>query len=488
MSANVSKALSRGPYRLEIRIPVTFDGPVHVGTGERLSIQTDAPVLRLPQGPPYLPGASIRGVLRDWCERERAALQVSGEAFNRLFGCTPDQRGSSDDRQGRLTVLDAYLQDAAEIRDHVSIKSEWGATQRGAKFDQEIVHAAGTALILLYEGDSSDDEEIVLLRSAVEALCQGVLAFGGKTGWGLGWVKVDGSPEYKAFDRSDTSDLASFLRRDQLQPLPAAPTGKPAPTPQTPSKGDPLRWSFLKLELTLQFEGPMLVAGPDRELISEEVRAALQIPESVKLRTPDHVYLKGAQQHPVLPGSSLCGTLRAHAFRIATTLNVEPIAKRLFGTTERAGLLRVGEGKHDGPLRNGKPACVWMDHVAIDRVTGFAAEGKLFNCWALASPRFTTQILVRWQAGDQQSFACVALLLFLLRDAEQNLLWAGSRTTRGYGYLRSLPLNAAMLSEGSAEPRAFTNLTSSSVASIATQIPGLLEAWTEACKRTGGAA
>ena len=89
---------------------------------------------------------------------------------------------------------------------------------------------------------------------------------------------------------------------------------------------------------------------------------------------------------------------------------------------------------------------VWIDHVAIDRITGFAAEHKLFNAEALASPRFRAPLLVQWHPDDPATMAAVALLLFALRDAEQGLVWVGSRTTRGYGHLDSLRVVRGTLS------------------------------------------
>jgi CRISPR/Cas system CMR subunit Cmr4 (Cas7 group RAMP superfamily) len=86
MIVSAASELSRGPHLVTIECNLTFDGPLHVGTGERLSVFTDAPLLRDGSDNPVLPGSSIRGVLRDWCEREAALLDVDRGALFRLFG------------------------------------------------------------------------------------------------------------------------------------------------------------------------------------------------------------------------------------------------------------------------------------------------------------------------------------------------------------------------------------------------------------------
>lgn len=474
--ADGTAPLSRGSFRLEIACPIEFLGPIHVGTGERLSIVSDAPVLRDTRGRPYLPGSSIRGVLRDWCEREAPLLGVGPGAVRRLFGATPTAAEAEamernrkagknpdplrlGDRQGRLTVFDCKLVEPySEVRDHVKIDRRWGAAAFGAKFDQEIVHCKRAVIRLCYEGDGSSDEEVVLLRDVVSALENGLLAFGGKTGWGLGWaVGQRGRDDAGTFAtavhetrRSDACELSEYLLRRLRSGASPAFTGDwPVCAKLSPIAVDPAAvtrgskaWSWLRLDAVLQFDGPMLVAGPDRD------------PVPAKERSPDAVYLANVDGNVVLPGSSWRGALHSHIDRIATTLQCVEVAGSLFGTMKGddegcQGALRVGDGKLvdacGKPLTPQEARTIWMDHVAIDRVTGFAADLKLFNCRALASPRFAVPLLVRWHDDDALRRAAAALFLLALRDAERGLLWVGSRTTRGYGYLSELRLTGGQL-------------------------------------------
>ena len=70
------------PFRLEVTGVLRL-GTSHVGTGERMSLVTDAPVLLDAMERPYLPAASLRGVLRSHLEREAGHM---GGSIDKLFG------------------------------------------------------------------------------------------------------------------------------------------------------------------------------------------------------------------------------------------------------------------------------------------------------------------------------------------------------------------------------------------------------------------
>ena len=144
------KRSSRGPYLVEAAVTLIWSGPIHVGTGEHLSVVTDAPIMRDEEGYPILPGSAIRGVLRSWAEAEAPLLGVEREAVVRLFGPATKEM-TSNDRQGRLTVGDGtFLQSGGEIRDHVRMDRATEAAALGGKFDQELTHADRASFTLRY--------------------------------------------------------------------------------------------------------------------------------------------------------------------------------------------------------------------------------------------------------------------------------------------------------------------------------------------------
>ena len=445
--------LSRGPLRVELECELEFKGPLHVGTGEALSVATDAPLLRDADDNVWLPGSSIRGVLADWCQREAPLLGIERAYVRRLFGVTPGRAatGQSDDWQGRLTVLELELKGPSmlQVRDHVKIKRDSGAAKKGAKFDQEIAYAPYGTLRLIYEGDTLDDPELVLLRSVAEALRDGLLSFGGKTGWGLGVATTRKSNDdsdvmkWSYVNRAEPRNLSTYLKsklRETAQAVSAAalapdtkePTAKPS-APRAREDDEPVAWSWLRLDLRLTFDGPMLVAAID---VSDPDSTSSF---STARREADAAWQTRPDGAPIVPGSALRGPLRALADRIANTLGICPLSTVLFGHKDAQGLIRIEEAT----LSDEEAKPVLLNHVAIDRVTGFAATNLLFSAAALASPCFRSRMLVRWDQGDQTNLQAVALLLFALRDAAERGLWIGSRTTRGYGYVRAVEIERA---------------------------------------------
>jgi CRISPR/Cas system CSM-associated protein Csm3 (group 7 of RAMP superfamily) len=120
-----------------------------------------------------------------------------------------------------------------------------------------------------------------------------------------------------------------------------------------------------------------------------------------------------------------------------------------------------------------------LNHVAIDRITGFAVDHELFNAVALASPVFATEVCVRWR-DDEVDRCAVALLLLALRDAEEGWLWAGSRTTRGYGHIGSVGLNCGRLSTvlGNGRGREEHDIASGRIADLAFRLDQVFASWT----------
>ena len=485
MADTLNNSLSRGPLLVQFACELEFAGPLHVGTGEALSMITDAPLLRDAEGSVWLPGSSVRGVLADWCQREAPLLGVDRGYVRRLFGVTPGSGAGAraQDWQGRLTVLDLELQTMSppQVRDHVRIKREWGAADRGAKFDQEVAYACSGTLRLIYEGDKPDDPELVLLQSVVKALQEGLLAFGGKTGWGLGATRI-GSHGWSSVDRSDPNNLSAHLTSQIDQNGSAPPLGNWQPSakpscPRSPNHDEPEAWSWLRVDLALSFDGPMLVAAIDTTDPDDASSFAGE------RREADAVWQTRPDGEPVLTGSALRGPLRSIADRIGKTLDMSELPGVLFGSVSSQGLIRVEEGRLHGDL---KP--VLLNHVAIDRVTGFAAKNLLFNAAALASPCFHSRILVRWNHAVARHRQAVALLLFVLRDGAERGLWVGSRTTRGYGYLKTIEIETAkwsLVDSSSGTPRRLSGtLVKESIPQLGECLAFIPEAWQEAlCSR-----
>lgn len=96
---------------------------------------------------------------------------------------------------------------------------------------------------------------------------------------------------------------------------------------------------------------------------------------------------------------------------------------RLFGSTQQAGRIHIGDGRPVGPVAIGQ-----RDHVAIDRKTGGPAQGKLFQ--EIVIEGMTVEVEVRIRNFEMFQLYLVALLV---EELEQGKVAAGSGKSRGYG-------------------------------------------------------
>jgi CRISPR/Cas system CSM-associated protein Csm3 (group 7 of RAMP superfamily) len=213
----------------------------------------------------------------------------------------------------------------------------------------------------------------------------------------------------------------------------APPWQAPEDALPVPEKGGP--FSVAEFSLLLHFEGPVLVKAPIPPIPGAPGGDAAR-PETYAaagLQEADHVFIStGESGRYYLPGSSLRGVLRAQAARICLARGRDTEAV-LFGVVKK-DRAACGKGRieiEDAVLESGD--VVYLDHVAIDRITAAAADGKKFSTCGLMSPIFRTTVRVRFRRGEG---ALLALWGFLLRDLAQGRLWAGSGTARGYGYIR----------------------------------------------------
>ncbi len=185
---------------------------------------------------------------------------------------------------------------------------------------------------------------------------------------------------------------------------------------------------------------------------------------------PDMAFVttwRNGTQEVYLPGSSLKGTLRSHAERIARTLN--PVAAcnpfgeanqaeafcglcfdarkkakddtldnprvyadsclicRLFGSTWFAGRLAT----EDAYAVDKPPKPQQRDGVGIDRFTGGAAHGVKFDMEVVTEGMFATRLHLRnfelWQLG---------LVGFVFADLAEGLIRVGASKSRGLGRVR----------------------------------------------------
>ena len=141
---------------------------------------------------------------------------------------------------------------------------------------------------------------------------------------------------------------------------------------------------------------------------------------------------------PLIPGSAWKGIIRSRTEFILRSRYGEAAACRqqtgcgncpvcaVFGHQGQRGLLAFRDSSIEEPIYHDQ-----RTQVGIDRVTGGSREALLFSTEALASG----QVLLRIDAlGDIPAWVR-NVINHVLRDIDDGLIGAGSRTTRGLGTL-----------------------------------------------------
>lgn len=205
-----------------------MESALHVGGGIGMQSQTDAAVLRHADGRPFIPGSSMKGVLRShlerllqapvfrkdpatvrscglyagldercpspsWIAEKKDATRATEQDFENL--CHTCTLFGSPILAGKVRIPDMELADEMwtgtfEIRDGVGIDRDSGLAAEGVLYDFEVV-PSGTTFHFEWIVDSPDPVELGLMAVAVRELQNGYVAIGGKTTRGLGACRLE---------------------------------------------------------------------------------------------------------------------------------------------------------------------------------------------------------------------------------------------------------------------------------------------------------
>lgn len=242
-------------HRLIVTAELVCDTALRVGAGTEalLPTATDLPVVAA-DGRPYIPGSSLRGVLRSHVERivrtleprpgegqgacdplDEAAWCITRETMWKLR-TNARQRGDGDDwlakrvwekscrvcrvfgspwLASRVRIADLFCSSDVrpEVRDGVAIDREKEAVRN--KFDFEVV-PAGTRFRLEIVAENLDAEERGLLWLGIRELVAGHIAVGGFKGRGLGRVHLE-ELRVRCVDGTDRDALRRYLLRGEMR-------------------------------------------------------------------------------------------------------------------------------------------------------------------------------------------------------------------------------------------------------------------------------
>lgn len=427
-----------------------LETPLHITSGE-ISLETDAAILQTAGGRIYIPGTSMAGALR---ARAQEFFEEE-ELIDLIFGY---QERDNKSHRSRIFVEDAYADRATtSIRDGVAIDRRCGSASEGAKYDLEITPKnLEFPLLIKLEIREGDDEAKMrqLVFCLVEDLREGRIKLGGGKSRGLGRCTFE--YEHRRLDFGDPAQVSAYLCGRDINNLFEVPHGDPSDPAGILSP----REEFEELDCSIEMEikdVPFLIkdGGWDDDFDAIFTRC---------LESNDNL-------SDYIPGSSIKGVIRAHAERILRTLgadvcdildqqnscnaNVKTALKeddkggkpeeddrvriirenscpicRLFGNSHLAGRIRFDDAFFESPPPKKK-----LDHVAIDRFTGGAMDGKLFNEQPAIGGKTTIHFTVRNPTPFDK-----CLLAFLMRDLMDGFppMRFGYGKTKGYGRLQFL--------------------------------------------------
>lgn len=453
-----------------------LETPAHFGNGEADAL-TDMPLF-FDEGSraPLLTGASIAGALRNYLrevqndyggdfpdkEDEAGVEHERGLLATKLFG---GYRGDDEGDQSPLIVYDAIGKPAGiELRDGVKIDEKTRTAEDQKKFDIQLL-AAGTTFDLRFEllisgndninngnddaGNWKDkaDELKKALATALMGLTNRQITLGARKRRGFGQCTVD-KWNVRVYDLRNPNGLKGWLASERAWanefPLPPQPQIDLSTLADT---NDKRQTAHLSAEFNI--DGTLLIRSGFGD--------SDQGPDSVHLHSPrpKKDNLNEQERKPVIPGTSWAGVLRHRALKIARTILMsekrdngkddlkaaQTFVDGMFGPSEikkgntetKASRIVIKESAIEHPAA---PRVV--TRVKIDRFTGGAYEGALFNEQPVigkpetgikldlslrknAMPRMSLdEEREKTEKAENKFQAEIGLLLLLLKD-----LWTG---------------------------------------------------------------
>jgi CRISPR/Cas system CSM-associated protein Csm3 (group 7 of RAMP superfamily) len=479
--------------RYELRGTLRVASALHVGSGEG-ELGVDLAPARDGAGRLHVPGTSLAGVLRAW------TASVLGEAeVRRLWGWKPDrEEKEAEGWASRILVEDAPVElppDAdLEIRDGVGIDRNTGAAARHIKYERLVLPVGSEIRFVVGCAAEAAEEALAheLLQALRLALRQRGVRLGAGRSRGLGRLELASGSDVLTRERLDGRDavLAALRRR-------VAGGGEPPETlPAPEGVAAAGRSTTIRVALTWAPAGPLMVRAGTEGLGVDSLPLTARVDGGRALVLPGSS-IKGVLRSHAERVVRTVLDQREPRPDFEDQLRPHELVEWLFGSAPRRGAeapasgdeLRIGlgavhvedclsadrvpaaawkeieespwigeadKGRHqrDDPARSALAGVIpvrqaldrlgslasWdpATHVAIDRWTGGAAEGRLYSvlepCGVSWAPIELTLHLGR--VRQDQWAAAVALLLVVLDDLACGGLPLGFATNRGMGDVR----------------------------------------------------
>lgn len=435
--------------RKVVRLVVEAVTPLAVGSGEG-NVMTDSVVAVDFRGLPYIPGTSLAGVLR------HAVEHVPG--MDGLFG-KHDGTESIGSKiivsEARIvdfdgTIVDGVLKAPSRelmnfyadcpVRQHVCI-NEKGVTDGAGKFDNQVVYK-GTRFCFDLECLFNEDEDEGMFDAVLGVVLGDGLRVGGGVRKGYGRLEVR-AINSQVFDLGEEKGMKQYL--DYSSKL-VAQDIKPVDAVE---KDDEKKYKSYLLKLSPEdfvfFGSGLGNKNADSMALTERYVHWSSNNEG----TP--------KDGVVFPGSSIKGAF-AHRFRYwYNVLDPSDKEKSAKGDTASRILFGTVDGKQQVPglmffedvILDDQYGRKVFNHVMIDRFTGGAFPGALYNEEALYMKGVPFELKFTLDLdGLNQRCASEGIVSknvedaidLVVRDIKEGLLPLGGLTNRGHGCFKSVNL------------------------------------------------
>lgn len=454
----------RKPYRFLARIVIETTAPMQIGSGNK-SIKTDSLILRDINGLPYIPGTTLAGLIRHelpdikerdklmGTQREGSPLIITEAHMLDNLGCVLDGVIDIDNQSECVKkFLEHYMQ--LPIRQHVRINHRGTAADTG-KFDEEVI-LKGTRFCFEMEMLGSNENEISEFKKLSDIIKSPTFRIGGGSRSGFGAVKVV-ECKTQTLDLNKEEDLKLYLCKssslaEDWQGWNAADNS----IEKTALSAD---WTKYVLKITPE---DFLLFGSG--FSGEDTGADMAYVKETHVKwTKDEAEVKERNKQIVIPASSVKGAL-AHrtAFHynkltgvmiksdgsLTNGKNVDDVTgkhndavKCIFGSEgEKDETTKKMKDKLRGNIlisdvikEKDNLTSKVLNHVKIDRFTGGAIDGALFNEEVLYAPgeQIDIEILINNKAFEKENVQ--SAFEHALKDVADGLLPLGGGVNRGNG-------------------------------------------------------
>ncbi|MGM3309669.1 RAMP superfamily CRISPR-associated protein [Anabaena sp. WFMT] len=410
--------------RIIIKGTLVLDTPTCLGSGD-VEGDTDLVILRdSVEDKALLMGSSIAGALRNYLRDYEYGYNA--EEICVLFG---GQRSEEEGEQSPLIINDAISNTIphVELRDGVKINSITRTAEDGQKYDLELLEA-GTKFDISFELIIENNREKLIreLVIVLQGLESGKIPIGMKKQRGFGRCHVEEWQVWK-FDLQKSDERLDWLNFEHwklglFSSYPIHKSIEEALGLFLDEKED--KRDRLTIHSTFTLASPLLIRSG----------------QASSDKAPDVVHLKSRRNgefQPVLSGTSLAGVLRHRAERIVNTLQKNTsIIDEIFGVdfskdkTKKAKVSRLIV--HESVIK--KSNDLVQNRIAIDRFTGGALHGALFN----EQPIFgsdKTELKLELELRQPKPHE-IGLLLLLIKDLWTGDLPVGGTSSIGRGRLQ----------------------------------------------------